>query len=111
MALSWTSNGTVSQIAVLLQPSSGKAAVSISMRELGYAAFAYDVNFDKVVQDITSRAGFAFALSLTLRLRPGALLWSARCKHVVNCQSQNGFAQSLAKRASRGSTAAANSQA
>ena len=53
----------------------GQCAVTNGFLYYGIAAEAYEYKFDNVCNDIMSRAGFAYALGMVLRLEPGAAVW------------------------------------
>lgn len=55
----------------------GEEAVSKGFRDRGLAVFGYDKKKDAVLQDINSKVGYAFALSLALRVKPAGMAWSA----------------------------------
>lgn len=68
----------------------GEEAVSKGLRARGLHVFGYDIKKDKYLQDINSRMGYIFALSLALRVRPGGLAWCSRetLGHCLNKQRQ-----------------------
>jgi hypothetical protein len=53
----------------------GDHAVTSGMRTRGYTAVAYEIKVDALCHDIMSDCGFAFALSLLLRMPRGGLVW------------------------------------
>jgi hypothetical protein len=53
----------------------GEGAVTGAFRFLGYRSYPFEVKHDHVVEDLNSRSGFAFALSLVLNCKPGGCIW------------------------------------
>ena len=70
-----THSGSSSKL-YCLELFSGVGSIWRGAARSGYPAAGYDSN-DTSDQDITTRVGFFRALSLTLSLVPGALLWLA----------------------------------
>ena len=59
----------------------GKKAVTDAFALAGYSALAYEMDQDSVCEDILSPPGFAYALSLILRLEPGSAVWCWQSDH------------------------------
>lgn len=58
-------------------PPNSPTLVTLALRALGLNIMSYEYDDDCVNQDILSPSGFAFALALLLRARPGSVVWFA----------------------------------
>ena len=56
----------------------GDKAITLAFASAGYNAISYELKDDSICEDILSRAGFAYAITLILRLRPGGVVWFER---------------------------------
>ena len=53
----------------------GQQSVTNAFCTRGYNAISFEMLYDPVCEDILSRSGFAYAISLVMRLEPGAVVW------------------------------------
>jgi hypothetical protein len=55
----------------------GDQAVTDGLRSRRYLVYPYELKTDPILHDILGATGFAHALALLLRVKPGGLIWSA----------------------------------
>jgi hypothetical protein len=62
----------------------GDQAVTDGLRSRRYLVYPYELKTDPILHDILGAAGFAHALALLLRVKPGGIIWSAHNDHTSN---------------------------
>jgi hypothetical protein len=58
---------------------SGAAAVTTALQTRGYLTYPYELETDRLLHDILGDAGFAHAVALLLRTKPGGIAWFSFC--------------------------------
>ncbi len=53
----------------------GQCAVTNALNARGIVCAPFEYHFDPVCNDIMSRCGFCYSISLILRLGPGSMIW------------------------------------
>ena len=53
----------------------GQCAVTNGLHRRGFRAISYEYKRDNICEDILSAPGFAYAISLIMRLTPGSVVW------------------------------------
>ena len=84
----------------------GQCAVTNAFRLAELRAVAFEYDFDNVCNDFMSRAGYAYAVSIVMRLEPGAVIWlmvgNGACCHHRNVYKNNARNRTILGPAAKG---------
>ena len=53
----------------------GMCAITNALRGAGFVAESFEMKSDPICEDMMSRAGYAYALTMVMSLKPGAMIW------------------------------------
>ena len=81
VALIWIANIPTEETLDFAEFFAGRMAVTCAVAARGFRTIAFEIKNDPICEDILSRPGYLWALTIILRLAPGSAVWCSARAH------------------------------